>query len=75
MPAKTHHVVPNPNGGWDIKKGGAIKASHHFQTKAAAIIKGRAISKQQGSEFYIHRKDGTIQSKDSHGNDPNPPKG
>jgi len=21
--AKTHHIVHNPNGGWDVKKGGA----------------------------------------------------
>ncbi len=72
---KTHHVVPNPNGGWDVKKGGSEKASNHFDKKTDAVEKGREISQNQGSEFYIHGKDGKIQSKDSHGNDPNPPQG
>ena len=75
MSKKTHHVVHNPNGGWDVKKGGAEKASNHFDKKVDAVDKGREISQNQGSEFYIHGKDGKIQSKDSHGNDPNPPQG
>ncbi len=75
MAKKTHHVVPNPNGGWDVKKGGSEKASNHFDKKSDAVEKGREISQNQGSEFYIHGKDGKIQSKDSHGNDPNPPQG
>ncbi|WP_338587823.1 DUF2188 domain-containing protein [Paenibacillus sp. Y5S-9] len=29
----------------------------------------------QKTELIIHGKDGKIQSKDSHGNDPYPPKG
>lgn len=75
MTKKTHHVVPNSNGGWDVKKGGSEKASNHFDKKTDAIDKGREISQNQNSEFYIHGKDGRIQSKDSHGNDPNPPRG
>lgn len=75
MAKKTHHVVPNPKGGWDVKKGGSEKASNHFAKKSDAVAKGREISKNQDSEFYIHGKDGKIQSKDSHGNDPNPPQG
>ena len=75
MSQKTHHVVPNHNGGWDVKKGGSDKASNHFDKKTDAIDKGREISQNQGTEFYIHGKDGKIQSKDSHGNDANPPRG
>ena len=75
MTKKTHHVVPNSNGGWDVKKGGSEKASNHFDKKSDAVDKGREISRNQGSEFYIHGKDGKIQSKDSHGNDSNPPQG
>lgn len=75
MAKKTHHVVPNSNGGWDVKKGGSEKASNHFDKKSDAVEKGREISQNQGSEFYVHGKDGKIQTKDSHGNDPNPPQG
>lgn len=66
----SHHVVPNPAGGWDVKRSGAEKASRHYDTKDRAVDAGREISRNQGTEFVIHRKDGTIQRKDSHGNDP-----
>ena len=66
----SHHVVPHPDGGWDVKRSGAERASGHFDTKAEAEDAGREISRNQGTEFVIHRKDGTIQRKDSHGNDP-----
>ena len=75
MAGKSHHVVPNPDGGWDVKKGGAERASGHYDTKADAVKDGRQISKNQGTEFYIHGKNGKIQQKDSHGNDPFPPRG
>lgn len=26
----THHVVPHHGGGWDVKRGGADRASGHF---------------------------------------------
>lgn len=72
---KTHHVVPNPKGGWDVKRGGAEKSSGHFGTKQGAVDAGRQISRNQGTELKIHNKDGKISSSDSHGNDPKPPKG
>lgn len=71
----THHVVPNSDGGWDVKKGGANRASGHFDTKQEAVDAGREISRNQGTEFFIHGKDGQIQQKDSHGNDKCPPRG
>jgi hypothetical protein len=74
MAKKTHHVVPNPGGGWNVKKGGADRASKHFEKKQDAVDWGRDVSRKQGSEFVIHRKDGTIQDKDSHGKDPMPPR-
>ena len=75
MAKNTHHVVPNSNGGWDVKKGGANRISGHFDKKVDAVNVGRKISINQGTEFIIHGKDGKIQSRDSHGNDPCPPKG
>jgi len=71
----SHHVVHNPGGGWDVKKGGASRASGHFARKQDAVDTGREISRNQKTEFYIHGKDGKIQRKDSHGNDPFPPRG
>lgn len=70
----THHVVPNSDGGWDVKRGGAERSSGHFDRKADAVDRGREISRSQGTEFRIHNKDGKIAKSDSHGNDPFPPK-
>ena len=77
MPKKSdsHHVVPNPKGGWDIKREGAERSSGHFDRKQEAVDAGREISRNQGTEFFIHGQDGRIQRRDSHGNDPHPPKG
>lgn len=73
--AKQTHVVPNPNGGWDSKDAGNQKASKHFDTKQEAVDWAREHSRNRGSELVIHNKDGKIGQKDSHGNDPYPPKG
>jgi hypothetical protein len=43
--------------------------------KKAAIDRAREISRNTESELYIHKKDGQIGQKDSHGGDPYPPKG
>ena len=72
---KQHHVVHNPNGGWDVKAANSHRASVHTNTKAEAISIGRNISQNQGSELFIHNMNGQIASRDSHGNDPFPPRG
>lgn len=69
-----HHIVPHKDG-WAVKKSGGDKASRVTRTKKEAEDVGRKISQNQGTELVIHGKDGTIQRKDSHGNDPYPPKG
>lgn len=75
MSRDTHHVVPSPKkGGWDVKRGGSDRASRHFDKKADAVDYGRGVSRNAGSEFLIHGKDGKIQNSDSHGGDPFPPK-
>ena len=71
---KSHHVVPNKGGGWDVRRGGGSRSSGHYETKQEAIDRGREISRNQATEFRIHNKDGRIASSDSHGRDPNPPR-
>lgn len=74
MPRKTHHVVPNPKGGWDVKRGGAERSSGHFETKKEAVERAREISRNQRTELVVHNRDGKIAYCDSHGNDPYPPR-
>ena len=73
---RNQHVVPNSkNGGWSVKGEGNTKSTQNTDTKAEAVKIGRKIATNQNSELFIHGKDGKIQSRDSHGHDPYPPKG
>jgi hypothetical protein len=70
----THRVMPHPDGGWQVKRDGDKRASHHTETQKESILLGREISRNQHTEFQISGKNGAIRSSDSHGHDPNPPK-
>lgn len=70
-----HHVVPAPRGGWNVKRAGAERAAGHFDTKKQAVDYGRDLSRRHHTELRIHNEDGRIASSDSHGGDPNPPRG
>lgn len=72
---KSQHVTPHPAGGWQVKGEGNSKATVRTSTQKEAIDRARAISKNQGSELVIHRLNGMIRDKDSHGRDPFPPRG
>jgi hypothetical protein len=74
MSRKSHHVVPAPGGGWNVKKGGAKRSSGHFGRKVDAIDRARVVSQNQNSELIIHNRDGRISGADSHGHDPCPPR-
>ena len=71
------HVVPNPKGGWDVKKPGAERSSAHTETQAEGINRARDIvSNAGGGEVTIHGRDGKMRDSDTirPGNDPNPPR-
>ena len=72
---KNQQVTPHPAGGWQVKGEGNSKATVRTSTQKEAIDRARAISKNQGSELVIHRLNGMIRDKDSHGRDPFPPRG
>lgn len=67
------HVVPKGNQ-WAVTKEGNQHATSIHQRKEDAVQRGRREADKEHSELIIHRRDGTIQDKESHGNDPNPPK-
>ena len=71
----TYRVLPNSGKGWAVRKDGAKRALQNFKRKQDAIDRAREVSRNQGAELQIHKKDGTIQRRDSHGNDPYPPIG
>ena len=75
MKGKNQHVTPHPNGGWQVKGEGNQRASVVTDTQREAINLGREISRNQRGELFIHGVDGKIRARDSHGNDPYPPRG
>lgn len=74
MSGKNQHVIPHQQG-WAVKSEGVSKASSVHETQKEAIDRGREVSRKQGTELLIHGRDGRIRERDSHGNDPCPPKG
>lgn len=75
MARDTHRVMPHPDGGWQVRRDGGDRASHRTGTQAEGIGVARDISRNQGTELQIHRRNGRIRESDSHGNDPFPPIG
>lgn len=74
MTKRNQHVVPHADG-WAVKGAGAQRATSVHETQRAAIDAGRQTARNQGTELLIHGRNGQIRERDSHGNDPNPPKG
>lgn len=68
---KVYHVVPNRNGGWDVKPEGAARAIRHFPTKQPAIDMAKEMAKKaELGQVKIHREDGTIQTEHTYTKDP-----
>ena len=64
---KNQHVTPHPAGGWQVKGEGNTRATVRTATQKQAMDIAREISRNQHSELVIHRSDGRIRDKDSHG--------
>jgi Uncharacterized protein conserved in bacteria (DUF2188) len=76
MARNERHIVPNPQGGWDVTKPGASRASSHHDTQSAAEQRAKEIlSRDGGGEAVIHNRTGQIRDSDTvaPGNDPSPP--
>lgn len=77
MPRNQRHVVPNRNGGWEVKKPGASRASSRHGTQAEAEARTKKIlSRTGGGEAVIHGRVGRFRDSDTvpPGNDPLPPR-
>lgn len=67
-------VTGNRSDGYAAKSEGAKRAASRHETQREAIEAAKDIAKSRGSEVIVQGTDGRIRSKDSYGNDPNPPR-
>ena len=77
MRNNNRHVVPNPDGGWDVKKPGGSRASSHHDTQREAERRAKEIvANRGGGEVRIHDRRGRIRDSDTVAPavDPHPPK-
>ena len=68
------HVVPHGDQ-WAWRREGSSRVSGIAPTQSAAVDQGRAASRAGRGELFIHRPNGQIRDRDSHGNDPRASKG
>ena len=62
--SEKYHVIMRESG-WSVKRGGTSRATSVHKTQKEAIAAARKIaSKHRPSELVIHRKDGTIASRE-----------
>ncbi|HHT18915.1 MAG: DUF2188 domain-containing protein [Euryarchaeota archaeon] len=66
------HVITSEQGGWDVKRDGAIIASANFENKKDAIEYAEKEGKRYNVEVFIHGKDGKIQRREVFGTKLNP---
>jgi hypothetical protein len=70
---KNQHVVKRDDG-WAVRGEKNTKDTSHHNTQKEAEQAAKVIAQNQKAEVIIHGRDGKIRDKDSHGNDPCPPK-
>lgn len=75
MKGRNQHVTKRSDGYWQVKGEGASHASFVTTTQSETINLSRRICSNQESELIVHRRDGRIRARDSHGHDPFPPRG
>ncbi|MDX6533968.1 MAG: hypothetical protein QOF68_1712 [Gaiellales bacterium] len=72
-----YEVVPNPDGGWDVRKDGGNRASSHHRTQPEAARAAKDYARNAGGgEVRVHGRDGKVRSSDTIAKkDPFPPRG
>ena len=67
-------MVPHGDS-WAYRREGSERVSKITGTQGEAVDIAREVSRKEGGELFIHRPNGQIRDRDSHGNDPKRSKG
>lgn len=70
---KNQWVSPRGNQ-WGVHGEGNSRDTKLFDKKSDAVDYAKGIAQRQQSELIVQKQNGRIQSKDSYGNDPCPPR-
>ncbi len=72
--SKNIHVVKHGDQ-WAWRREGSQRVSGIVPTQGEAIDRARPVSRRESGELFIHRPNGQIRDRDSHGKDPRSSKG
>jgi hypothetical protein len=77
MGARTRYHVTPKDGGWQVKREGAQRATSKHPTQGEALEAARRVATNQGpSQVIVHRPSGQIREERTYsGSDPYPPPG
>jgi len=77
MPKRiTYHITKREDGGWNVKRPNAERASAIEETQREAINKAKDfLSDNPLGQIKIHSEDGRIRTEHTYGNDPKRTKG
>ena len=68
---KRYFVTPRPDGAWNVKAEGSLRASAIVHRKLDAIETARELaSKYKLSQVVVQRQDGIFQTEYTYGKDP-----
>jgi len=67
---KVIHVTPHGSA-WDVKGEGSNRVTGHFENKEEAVSRAREIAQSAPlGQVIIHKRDGTIETEHTYGEDP-----
>ena len=58
--AKTVQMLPDPRGGWIIRRAGAAGDSGHFQSRGEAERFGRELCRELNADLEVQQMDGSV---------------
>lgn len=64
MTEREAHVVPHPNGGWEVIISGRDESSLHA-TQREAHTRARELARECGGEVVVHARDGRIRESET----------
>jgi Uncharacterized protein conserved in bacteria (DUF2188) len=65
------HVVPRPDGGWEVTRGKNGAATSVHRTQKAAVQHARESARRQRVALVVHGRDGRIRMRTDYGERPN----